>query len=288
LNVAASTLWGRHYRVIHLLNLSKDKSVNSLLLESTSGEIVLTKLNWRVLKEIPPQCVSGERLKKDIFKLNILSLWCDDTTAAIPMGREQVYENFKEQFNTVISKINANDKVIIDIRENGGGGDKEVEYVLNAFNEKSVYMYRYKYLRKTHPGKRKFLEKFSPFNTELWSIDEYDYTNLEHRPVKTFFTNKVAVLLSAGCFSSCETIASAFKLEKRALLIGSRTHGGSGDPVIFPIKETPYSINLPTCVNWQKNDEVYEGIGVPPDLELGQDPSIKSDNVLARAIDQVQ
>lgn len=288
LDVAASTPWGRHYRVIHLLNLSKDKSVNSLKLKSASGEILLTKLNWQVFKEAPPLCVSGERLKNDIFKINILSLWCDDATAATPLSREQVYENFKKQFNVIISGINDDDKIIIDIREDGGGGDKEVEYVLNAFNEKSIYMYRYKYLRKTHPGTKKILDKLWPFKTQLWSIDEYDYTNLAHRPAKTFFNNKVAVLISAGCFSSCETIASALKLENRAVVIGSRTHGGSGDPVIFPIKETPYSINLPTCVNWQKNGELYEGIGVLPDQELDQDPSIKSDNVLARAIDQVQ
>lgn len=98
----------------------------------------------------------------------------------------------------------------------------------------------------------------------------------------------MAVITSAGCFSSCETIASVLKNEKRSKVIGSTTHGGSGDPLFFPIKGTHYSLNLPTCVNWQNPGVYYEGVGVKPDIIMHQNPNIAEDNLLKAAIDLTQ
>ena len=199
------------------------------------------------------------------------------------------------------------------MRENGGGGELEVAYVLNSFYKKSVFLYHYKYLRKTHPGLSKLKEKIWLFNHSLWAPDESYYTN--HAPLSkkifienkvnsllpwapdesynvppskfTFFNNKIITLISAGCFSACETIASALKLDQRSLLMGSRTHGGSSEPFDYQIKGTPYSLNLPACLTWQKNGKLYEGVGVPPDYELLQDPLIKIDTVLSTAIARI-
>ncbi|MBC7714644.1 MAG: hypothetical protein H7177_14960 [Rhizobacter sp.] len=286
--VAASSPWGRHHRLINTLGTRADNQDITLKVKSSSGKIALTKLNWHVQSNTPPVCVSGQRLNENVFKINVDNLWCEDTTGKVPWSRDLIYSNFKKQFDDSTASIKENDRIIIDLRNNGGGGDSEVEYVLNAFNEKSVFMYHYKYLRKTNPGKRKWLEKFWPFKLDLWAKDEFDYTNLKNKPKKTFFDNKVVTMISAGCFSSCETIASALKLEKRSLVIGSRTHGGSGDPVIFPIRGTHYSINIPTCITWQENGRFYEGSGVHPDQEVLQSPILKTDNVLMTAIDLVQ
>ncbi|MBC7429479.1 MAG: hypothetical protein H7336_12750 [Bacteriovorax sp.] len=287
-SVAASTPWGRNYRVSHALRERSDNNEVTVKVKSSSGKLFSSKLIWHKQITIPPVCVSGERLQDNVFKLNIENLWCDDTTAKTPWGRDQIFANFKNQFDDSTSTIKPTDKIIIDLRDNGGGGDTEVEYVLNAFNEKSVFMYHYKYLKKTQPGKAKWLAKFWPVKLDLWAKDGFDFTNLKNKPAKTFFDNKVLTLISAGCFSSCETIASVLKLEKRSVLLGSRTHGGSGDPVIFPIKGTHYSINIPTCITWQENGRFYEGSGVHPDQEVLQRPLLKADNVLKTAIDQVQ
>lgn len=283
-DVAASSDWGRYFRLTRLLLEKSDSEPTTLKLKNISGKIFTTKLNWKPVSEKPLVCVSGERLSPDVFKVHVANLWCDDSRGN-GWSREQTYENFKNQFDTVMSNASENDRIIMELRENGGGGDEEVEYVLNAFNEKSVFMYHYKYLRKTHPGKRKWFEKFWPFKLSLWSDDEYQYTNLEHKPKKTFYKNKMVTMTSAGCFSSCETIASVLKNEKRSMVIGSATHGGSGDPVIFPIKGTPYSINIPTCVNWQLPGVPYEGVGVQPNIVIEQNPKIQEDNILKSAID---
>lgn len=284
--VAASSDWGRYFRITRLLQEKNNDETTILKLRSTSGKTITTNLNWVPSSEKPPICVSGERLAPDVYKVSVKSLWCDDSRGS--WRRNKIYDNFKKQFDTTMNSANENDRIIMELRENGGGGDEEVEYILNTFNEKSVFLYHYKYLRKTTPGKQKWFEKFWPFKLSLWSDDGYQYTNISHRPKKTFYKNKMVTLISSGCFSSCETIASVLKNEKRSIVIGSVTHGGSGDPVIFPVKETPYSINIPICVNWQGPGIVYEGIGVQPNISLEQNPKIKEDNILKLAIDLTQ
>lgn len=283
--VAGSTEWGRNYRLVRLLEESTSSKPLAIKLKSTTGKVLSTTLNWTPSKMQYNPCVSSERLKNNVYKLNIHNLWCDEGKDNV--SREGVYENFKRQFDEATAGITDNDRIVIDLRENGGGGDLEVEYTVNAFIEKPVMLYHYKYLRKTHPGKRKWIEKFWPFRLSLWSQDEYDYTRPIHRPKKTFYNAKIITMISHGCFSSCESIASVLKEEKRTALVGSKTHGGAGDPVIFPLGETPYSINLPTCITWQYKDHFYEGEGVMPQIVSEQNPKSKEDTVLKLAIDQV-
>lgn len=284
--VAASSDWGRQYRVSRLLTRKSNNAETILKLKDISGKIITSNLTWRLLENKNPPCVTGQRIAPDIFKVHVANLWCDDTNG--DWSRQQIVDNFKDQFDTVMSDATEKDRIILELRENGGGGDEEVEYVINAFIEKQVLLYHFKYLFKTHPGKLKWITNYLPFKLPLWAEDEYEYTDLAHRPKKTFYKNKMATIISSGCFSSCETIASILKNEKRSPIIGSLTHGGSGDPVIFAIKNTHYSINLPTCVNWQVPGVVYEGVGVHPDITAYQNPNIKEDNILNSAIDLTQ
>lgn len=282
--VSASSEWGRQYRVSRLLSRKSNNTETSLKLKDINGKIITTKLMWKLLENKNPPCVTGQRIAPDIFKVHVANLWCDESNGD-DWSRQQIVDNFKLQFDTVMNEANEKDRIILELRENGGGGDEEVKYVINAFIEKQVLLYHFKYLFKTHPGKLKWITDYLPFELPLWTEEEYEYTNLVHKPKKTFYKNKMATIISSGCFSSCETIVSILKNEKRSLVIGSLTHGGSGDPVIFDIKNTHYSINLPTCVNWQVPGVVYEGVGVHPNITAYQNPNIKEDNVLNLAID---
>ncbi len=282
-SVSYSSIRGRNYRILERLRLGHGPLDAVLKVASANGEIIETRLKWEKKEKENPQCVFSEKLGNGLFKLNIMSLWCDDLTSP-GLEREAIFENFRRQFEKATSEIGPSDKIIIDLRENGGGGDEEVEFVLNTFFEKSIYVDKYQYLRKTHPGTMKWLEKYWPFPLPLWSEVEHEYTDQHRRPKKTFFTNRLVALISPGCFSSCETIASVLKIEKRALVVGETTHGGAGDPVAFAIRGTPYSINLPTCVVWQKDGTLYEGNGVKPDMEQRQKWVTLTDDVLQMAI----
>lgn len=284
--VAASSEWGRHYRVSRLLTQKSNNAEVVLKVKDLSGKSITTTLKWKVMDSKKSACVTGERITPDIFKVHVASLWCDESSGT-SWNREQIVENFRNQFDTVMNEANEQDKIILELRENGGGGDEEVKYIINAFIEKPVLLYHFKYLTKTHPGNMKWITEYLPFiKRPLWAADEYEYTGpAEHKPKKTFYKNKMATIISSGCFSSCETIVSILKNEKRSPVIGSVTHGGSGDPVIFDIKNTHYSINLPTCVNWQVPGMVYEGVGVQPNITAYQNPNTKEDSILNAAID---
>lgn len=281
--VAASSDWGREYRLMRLLQENITKTKTNLKLKSSKGKIYFTDLIWKEVVPATPDCVRGARIDEFNFKLIVSNLWCLDESKG-EQDRLLIYENFRNQFDQALNEATSKDNIILDLRENGGGGDYEVEYVLNAFFSRSVFMYHYKYLRKTRPGKRKHFEKFWPFMLDVWSKDEYQYTDLGHKPKKTFYENKLVTLISPGCFSSCETIASTLKLEKRSKIVGTKTHGGAGDPVIFAIAGTPYSINLPTCITWQESNEFFEGVGVLPDEIIYQNKKSIKDDVLNKAI----
>lgn len=285
--VSASTKWGREFRGLRLLEENNHNLIKNLKLRSANGRNIETQLNWKELQAKDPICVTSERLNGKIVKLNILNLWCE-LKSKKEITRDDIFNNFKQQFNKAISIVEDSDKIVLDLRDNGGGGDLEVEYVINAFYEKSLILYHYKYLTLTHPGKLKWIEMFWPFQLALWAPEEYQYTNLLNGPKKKIVSNRIITLISPGCFSSCETIASILKFDKRSFLLGSNTHGGSGDPVIFPILGTPYSINLPTCITWQNDGHLYEGVGVAPDQELVQNPNTTSDTILDHAIDLIR
>ena len=118
-NVAASTDWGRYFRVTRLLQEKNNNAPTEIKVKNTSGKILTAQLNWKTPSETPLVCVSGERLAPDIYKVHVASLWCDNSKGE--WGREQVLNNFKKQFDDVMANANENDRIIMELRENGGG-----------------------------------------------------------------------------------------------------------------------------------------------------------------------
>lgn len=282
--VSASTWWGMKYRVLRSLSLNDHAPEIELKLRSSDGKIIRTKLNWTHNRPQSKICASGERLKENIYKLNVLSFWCDDP-ANRNESRKAILQRFKDQFDQAVSQIKTDDIIVLDLRENGGGSDQEVEYVLNTFNKNPVFMYKFQHLNATTVGVKLWIHTYLPFFSSLWDSVGYIYSSLGRNPAKyQLYDNKMVTLVSAGCFSSCEGLASALKFENRSILVGTTTHGGAGDPVLMPIKGTEYSINLPSCLVWQKDDSLFEGKGVYPNFASTQSFSQSGDTVLEDAL----
>ncbi len=286
-SVAASTTPARTFRTLRKLSENQTVSEIRLKLQSVDRTIVSTTLNWQQVAPGTHQCVSGERLNENTFKLNIYSLWCDDKTRP-KETRNQVLERFKQEFDNVAQSINKDDLIVLDLRENGGGGDQEVEYVLNSFSDKPLFMYRYQYLAVHTSPFRKWLARLSIQPADIWAKEEFLYSNPQNKTAYQFLENKMITLVSEGCFSSCEGLASSLKLENRSLLLGSTTHGGAGDPIVFPIKNSDFSLNLPTCLAWQKDGNLFEGTGVEPNIKTTQKFTDILDSVLEESLKKVR
>jgi hypothetical protein len=267
----ASSPRGGEFRLIR----SFKKGYVSLI--SGSGKKIQTELLSNDLNSVKSACVSGARINKKTYRIILQSLWCDH---GIAENRKMVLQNFFTEWNNVLAGIKTNDKIILDLRENGGGGDEEVQYVINTFINKPVFLYSYQYLHTTHPGIGKWLEKILPFRLGVLRSVEADFTDNHLQPTRKFYVNKLTTLISTGCFSSCEVVASVLKLENRSILVGTTTHGGAGDPIAFSLKNTPYAINLPTCIVRQKDRKLYEGVGVDPDIFATKNRRSMKDEVL--------
>lgn len=286
-SVAASTPSARQFRILRTLSENHTPQEIRIKIQSVDKSVLTTSLNWQEAKPSTHRCVSGERLDEKTFKLNIYSLWCDDKSN-LKETRNEILDRFKREFDNTAQNIRKDDFIILDLRENGGGGDQEVEYVLNSFSDKPLFMYRYKYLAVNTSLFKKWLARFSIHHADVWDKEEFLFTDPENRTTYQFVDNKMITLVSEGCFSSCEGLASSLKLENRSLLIGSTTHGGAGDPVVFPIKNSNFSLNIPTCLTWQKDGKLFEGTGVEPNIKMTQNFAETSDTVLEEGLKKVR
>ena len=265
-SVAASTPWGREHRL-----QTKIMNVNIELI-NFNGERRVTWVPESEQKNLA--CVDFLRLNPSTVKITIHSLWCDQGGKI--RERKEVIQEFERAWFSTIENVKANDHIILDLRENGGGSDAEVKIVINSFFSKSVFADKFQYLSQHQPGFKKYLWG------SKWASPVEEYFSVSSQRV---LRNRLTTLVSAGCFSSCETLASIFKNEGRSLLIGSTTHGGSGDPRLFQIGNSEYQVNLPVCLVWQKDKRLFEGEGIVPNILLQQNPKEKKDSLLQYALD---
>ena len=275
--VAASSPWGRTFRTSRLLISNGKNEQLKLKLKNSKGETLDTNLRYTEYEHPLNKCIEGIRFNKSNYYLKIKTLWCEKEN-------DEITKNYRAEWDRVTSEIKKSDKIIIDLRSNNGGDDLEVVYSLNSFLKSPVLLSRFQFLTLNLPGKLNKLLHLLPFPFSLWAKMELEMTDERVMPKNVFYDNPIRVLISAGCFSSCETFASVLKVQKRAQLIGTRTHGGAGDPIMFPIAHSSYVINLPTSIAWQSNGELFEGVGVKPDLLREDKLSFPGDSLLDEAI----
>ncbi len=80
----------------------------------------------------------------------------------------------------------------------------------------------------------------------------------------------LAVVIDAGCRSSCETLALLLH-EAGGRLIGERTGGASGAPVTVELPMSKATVTLPARAMYDPHGDPIEGRGVAPDDEVTDD-----------------
>lgn len=281
-HVFASSEWGRKHRTFQLLQNSRNIIKHKLLVSDINGKKTEVYIQHLSQNTEDKKCVFGKRLNEKWFYLNIHSFWCDLNGKL--SDEKEILNQFAAEWNDQIKKINDQDKIILDLRENNGGGDHEVMYVLNTFFEKKIHMYQYQYLQSNITSKREILNNLLVSRRSIWGKMENDFSQEKFKPFKKLLNNEIRVLTSAGCFSSCEGLVGMLKINKRANIYGAKTHGGAGDPKFFKIKDTDWMINIPTLRVWLSNGDLIEGVGVSPTSEISDKFKLQSDEVLDQVI----
>lgn len=245
-HVSASTEHGKRYRTLKLLESRKEGLFEVGTLSLADKRVLRLEKKKTPLKA---SCISGFPYDESSYVLRVNSFWCEGESSV----RSKVFKNFKQALDRQIEKATPYKKIILDLRDNGGGADDEVRYLLGHLISKKVFLYSYQFV-----GKEKISEYLEPLPNSLGN-------------------KAIVVLINGGCFSACEVVAAVLKDGENRNLVGERTHGGAGDPLY---KEFSNSIlTYPSCLVWRQNGSLYEGLGVMPTV-MGESNALKRASLL--------
>jgi len=139
------------------------------------------------------------------------------------------------------------DAIIVDLRKNGGGNPKMVQYLCSFFFDKRTHLNSL-YWRE---GDR---------TEEFWTLDNVGGKKMPDVPL--------FVLTSKFTFSGAEEFSYNMQTQKRATLVGETTGGGANPGGMMPVNDklaafvpSGRAINPVTKTNW-------EGVGVVPDVQV--------------------
>lgn len=91
-----------------------------------------------------------------------------------------------------------------------------------------------------------------------------------HGAAATAYPADLAVVIDAGCRSSCESLALLLH-EAGGRLIGERTGGASGAPVTVVLPMSKATVTIPARALYDPHGDPIEGHGVAPDDEVTDD-----------------
>lgn len=182
-------------------------------------------------------------------------------------------ETLFDDIDDIIEKFSNKDGLVIDIRSNLGGADRNAKLIASRFvNEKSVF-------RKV---KIRNGEDHSSFT-------DYKEDFIEPATDVNRFLKPIVVITNRATFSAAESFLLAMRTQAHVSVLGGITGGGAGLPLI---RELPngWILRIPSTFTVTPDMESYEGVGLMPDILVSNTPDEvfnRIDKILERAIDQL-
>lgn len=164
------------------------------------------------------------------------------------------------QFDEVFDDIRKAQGLLIDVRDNGGGSSSIGYQVIGRLTDKPLATSRWK--------TRKYMPSF-----RAWGEEE-EWHEGTHDPVQPRgdnpFLGSVVVLTNVGTVSAAEDFLVPLHASGRATLVGGRTAGTTGQPLIIKFPGGGAAI----CTKWDSYPDGREfvGVGVIPDVEIHPTP----------------
>lgn len=154
--------------------------------------------------------------------------------------------------------------IVVDLRGNRGGVDKVGYRVVAGLAPGQALVGRYRVLAAPETRARRALWKDLEPQRDGFSAEQV----LTVEGLERAYAGKIAILVDAGCISTCEVVTSAVRADVGAVLLGETTGGSSGAPVSVTLPASRGTIQIPTWNLTTVDGKPIEDDGVAPDIEV--------------------
>lgn len=189
-------------------------------------------------------------------------------------------KSVRTNFDSIYKKILRTDGLIIDVRENVGGCTDISQYILRHFTNKPYKTGKWRSPNNiaAHRGWGSYIEWFESEEYEVFPFNN-----------KVIYTKPIILLADESTFSCAEDFCVDFITLNRGKIVGSKTAGSSGNPLILSLPGGGVAL-ICTKQDFFPDGREFVGFGITPDIEVK--PTIKDiiqniDTVLEAAINTV-
>ncbi len=189
------------------------------------------------------------------------------------------YADFNEDFTSsqldfILTSFENTDGLIIDVRSNYGGTLINVDEFVSHFVDDPYIAYHTIY--KKGVGHSDFS---SPVSNTIYPANN-----------GVIYRKPVYVLVDRGCFSATNCFAFSIKGLPRVTLLGGKTGGGAGAPMVTELPNG-WTARFSGTIILDKDKQIAE-FGVDPDIELHLDKDLAYtqglDNIIETACDYIE
>ncbi len=150
------------------------------------------------------------------------------------------------------------DKIILDLRNNGGGLVDEALSILELFVNEGDNL--------------------------LITVDKYDKEEINKSKKSPETDAKLIVLTNVGSASASEIVAGTLQDLGRATIVGEKTYGKGVIQALLPLSDGA-GLKVTIEEYFTANKNKINGIGIVPDVEVEENPDTEEDEQLNKAIE---
>jgi C-terminal processing protease CtpA/Prc len=172
-----------------------------------------------------------------------------------------------QAIDDTLAKARAARAMVIDLRGDRGGVDLVGYRIVAGLATGKALVAHVRILAAPETIARRTSWKHLVPDAEGWASEDL---TVDAQPQR--YPGKLAVLVDAGCVSTCEVVAAALRGDLGAVLVGETTGGSSGAPVEVTLPTSRASIAIPTWDLTSAEGKPIEGDGVVPDVVVVATP----------------
>jgi hypothetical protein len=270
--------------------LSKDHKSDTIL----TLDIVKSRNKWKEIDSYLIFNKDNDRFNKLLFRQY------DNDITYIKIPEMYSYSKDEDYFQWLQKKmdtVRGSNALIIDLRNNPGGNRDLIDFfsnyliapktfevanlsrykgdlsddTKNNLSARRLYPYEYFKDKESKQAINNFNKNFSPsigIDEKLYSEYYYMMLNSNDKTDSYHYDNQIYILTNEMTFSAASVFASSFKGVENIKLVGVGTDGSSGLSKTYELKNSELQIRLSHMLSYQKNGELFDGVGTSPDIEI--------------------